>query len=272
MNYSNLFRKSIDNLSIIVQSVKSQLAVLPQGSLKIYHRKSSGKAYPIFLYCTPDGNRIYIKKNEQLIKDLALKTFLEKELLYLEELLDASQKASNIAEKSHIPYILTQLPKELLPYLSLDNGLNALLASEYCSEEQRAQWNRLPSHANPYDTGERKHRTSDGKYVKSKTELIIYERLLQYKIDFKYEAPLKIGNSVFYPDFTIMLPNGQIIYWEHAGMMQVEEYRLRHKKKMNLYESVGIVPWKNLIVTYDDDDGNLDIRVIDSEIKNKLLS
>ena len=68
-----------------------------------------------------------------------------------------------------------------------------------------------------------------------------------------------------------MLPNGQIIYWEHAGMMHIEEYRLRHKQKMEVYESAGIVPWKNLIVTYDDEAGNLDIRIVESEIKNKLL-
>ncbi|MCQ4635662.1 hypothetical protein NE619_02885 [Anaerovorax odorimutans] len=45
----------------------------------------------------------------------------------------------------------------------------------------------------------------------------------------------------------------------------------RHKWKLAMYEKAGIVPWKNLIVTYDDENGNLDARIIEAEIINKLL-
>lgn len=38
-----------------------------------------------------------------------------------------------------------------------------------------------------------------------------------------------------------------------------------------MYERAGIVPWKNLIVTYDDETGNLDLRMIEAEIRNRLL-
>lgn len=40
---------------------------------------------------------------------------------------------------------------------------------------------------------------------------------------------------------------------------------------MNLYETRGIVPWKNLIVTYDDENGHINLAEIDSIITNKLL-
>ena len=50
-----------------------------------------------------------------------------------------------------------------------------------------------------------------------------------------------------------------------------EKYMVRHKWKMEQYASVGIVPWDNLIVTYNDIYGNLDMRIIESEIVNKLL-
>ena len=40
---------------------------------------------------------------------------------------------------------------------------------------------------------------------------------------------------------------------------------------MNMYERAGIVPWKNLIVTYDDEYGGIDTRIIEAEIRNKLL-
>ena len=45
----------------------------------------------------------------------------------------------------------------------------------------------------------------------------------------------------------------------------------KHKWKLEIYESVGIVPWKNLIVTYDNERGTIDIPVLESEIRNKLL-
>ena len=45
---------------------------------------------------------------------------------------------------------------------------------------------------------------------------------------------------------------------------------------MMMYESAGIVPWKNLIVTYDMFEGNnevgfFDSRIIDTEIRTKLM-
>lgn len=40
---------------------------------------------------------------------------------------------------------------------------------------------------------------------------------------------------------------------------------------MNMYETADIVPWKNLIVTYDNENGTIDLAIIDGEIRNKLL-
>lgn len=44
-----------------------------------------------------------------------------------------------------------------------------------------------------------------------------------------------------------------------------------HKKKLADYENVGIVPWKNLIVTYDDEDGKINMAAVRAEITAKLL-
>ena len=43
-----------------------------------------------------------------------------------------------------------------------------------------------------------------------------------------------------------------------------------HKWKMDIYEEAGIVTWKNLIVTYDSENGMLDLGIIESEIVNKV--
>lgn len=47
--------------------------------------------------------------------------------------------------------------------------------------------------------------------------------------------------------------------------------RGENKRKMEIYETAGIVPWDNLIVTYGDINGNIDVRAIESELRSKLL-
>ena len=118
---------------------------------------------------------------------------------------------------------------------------------------------------------EKKHTTSRGLKVRSKSEVLIAEMLYIFNIQFRYEQVIRINGIVLVPDFTIRLPNGKIFYWEHCGLMSSREYREHQKWKMEMYEKAGIVPWKNLIVTYDDEDGNINVGIIESEIKNKLI-
>ncbi len=108
--------------------------------------------------------------------------------------------------------------------------------------------------------------------MRSKSELAISEAFYKYEVPFRYEQLLEIGAYKAAPDF---MPRnkrtGEQFYWEHCGMPENEEYMKHHKWKMNLYESVGIVPWKNLIVSYDGADGTLNIAEIESVIRNRLL-
>lgn len=113
--------------------------------------------------------------------------------------------------------------------------------------------------------------TSMGIKVRFKSELIIAERLYEKDIFFRYEQILTIGYKKFAPDFTIKRHDGKIIYWEHCGLTDDRRYMAHHMKKLESYYEAGIVPWKNLIVTCDDDDGALNIEIIKSEIRNKLL-
>ena len=74
------------------------------------------------------------------------------------------------------------------------------------------------------------------------------------------------------PDFTIIRArDGKIIYWEHCGMMDDPGYRARNKKKLKEYEEAGIVPWDNLIVTYDTIEGGLRGDLVEAMIKCWLL-
>jgi len=113
--------------------------------------------------------------------------------------------------------------------------------------------------------------TSKGLHVRSKSELIIAEKLYSYNLPFRYEQILRTDNSMIVPDFTIKRSDGKIFYWEHEGLNRQKSYAERQRAKSEQYYSMGIVPWDNLIVTYDDKNGDIDLRIVESEIKNKLL-
>ncbi len=59
--------------------------------------------------------------------------------------------------------------------------------------------------------------------------------------------------------------------WDHCGMMDVPSYREDNKKKLREYEEAGIVPWDNLIVTYDTVEGGLRGDLVEAMIKCWLL-
>lgn len=122
-----------------------------------------------------------------------------------------------------------------------------------------------------YMTEQKRHRTSRGLAVRSKSELLIAEKLYEYGIPMRYEQTIFIGNMTLIPDFTIRRRDGKLFYWEHEGLTSAESYVEWQRKKAELYASVKIVPWNNLIVTYDNEDGVIDLRIVESEIRNKLL-
>ncbi len=91
--------------------------------------------------------------------------------------------------------------------------------------------------------------TSKGDIVRSKSEVIIANILFSNKVQYEYEKKLYYnqGNWIE-PDFTIEIPNGNEIYWEHLGMIGTESYDKRWKEKLEIYRKY--FP-DQLVVTYE---------------------
>lgn len=137
-------------------------------------------------------------------------------------------------------------------------------------DSEPSDWAKTPYKQADYLEDGRSHTTSRGLKVRSKSELAICEILYANEIEFRYEEVLLIDGEIFIPDFTIRRKSdGKIFYWEHCGMMDDPAYRERHLKKLEAYKAHGIVPWDNLIVTYDND-GNLNLEYIESIVKTVL--
>lgn len=103
------------------------------------------------------------------------------------------------------------------------------------------------------------HRTSDGRAVRSKSELLIAEALLVAGVDFDFEKALTLGGNTRYPDFTIEDDiSGRTVYWEHLGMLDRADYRASWEHKLAWYRTNGVhpvseaVPGAPLLVTTED--------------------
>jgi hypothetical protein len=124
------------------------------------------------------------------------------------------------------------------------------------------------------------HRTERGDLVRSKSELVIADKLHANGIDYVYEQPLHLPDGkVRYPDFTITdHARGVTYYWEHLGLLGDPGYHSRWKKKRNEYIAAWIKPHEEgggsggiLIETHDDSKGGLDAGQIAKIIKEVIL-
>ncbi|GFZ30099.1 hypothetical protein CSC2_06250 [Clostridium zeae] len=91
--------------------------------------------------------------------------------------------------------------------------------------------------------------TTKGDLVRSKSEVIISNLLQQAGIDYEYEIKLEYKNGKWIePDFTVTLPSGNVIYWEHLGMLGLTDYDNRWIEKQKVYDDY--FP-EQLVVTYE---------------------
>lgn len=128
------------------------------------------------------------------------------------------------------------------------------------------------------------HQASDGTMLRSKSELLIYQRLIDKKIFPLYEKRLAINGVEKLPDFTIENDEtGEVYYWEHCGMLYDKEYKQRWDDKYHWYIENEILPFNDgggkngtLIITEDKpfrlEDGTLrgaiSVKEIDEIIQN----
>lgn len=90
------------------------------------------------------------------------------------------------------------------------------------------------------------HQASDGTMLRSKSELLIYQTLLEKGLHPIYEKELVIDGVTKIPDFTIEdNDSGVVYYWEHLGMLDDPEYRQRWEAKKAWYIQHNIVPFED---------------------------
>ena len=104
------------------------------------------------------------------------------------------------------------------------------------------------------------HRAPNGIMVRSKSELAIAIHLFDVGLQYFYERPLEGTSSPgrLRPDFSFVTDAGDVVVWEHLGMLNRDDYRRGWEWKRSWYENNGYRLGENLFTTQDDERGGLD--------------
>ena len=222
------------------------------------------------LHCIKNGSYIkwfqddgdkqwYIPKKEHHIAET-----LASKKLYNAQLQDLKEEQQMIEDFLQEEALRTSKEKQLLQ----SENYQELLKIHFNSHPDFIkQWVESDFIKNPVHSETLIHKTLSGQLVRSKSEVIIANKLFLNKIPFLYERGLSLDDNLFFPDFTICHPKSyKIFYWEHFGMMDKQLYSDHAYNKLKIYSSHGIIPTINLITTYETKEHPLDSTQIDRMI------
>jgi len=232
----------------------------PTGKLVCCHDNKRCKWYQ-----SNGGTKTYIpKSNRSLAEKLAAKKYLScvlEELLQEKKALDSYLKHHNITP-SKSKAMLTDFP-----------DYSDLLASHFKASSQHIQdWMNTPYEQNTKFPEHLIHKTISGQFVRSKSESLIASSLHANHIPFRYECALYLGRTPLYPDFTILHPQTEeIFYWEHFGMMDDPSYGKNAVSKLQTYISHGFIPSIHLITTYETAQNPLSTEIVQKTIEHYFL-
>lgn len=197
--------------------------------------------------------------------------------------------AEKLALKKYCVYRLEELNKSLVAYeyylrkmISVEGKAEALLHHEEWSKLLATHFIAADSELQRWQKAEYErcvkyeesliYKGTQGKMLRSKSEVIIDMMLYKNNIPFRYEDKLLLDGIEVYPDFTVRHPvTGKITYWEHFGLMDDDVYRKNACSKIQLYCDNGIIPSVNLITTYETKQHPLDIDHVEAIIKEYFL-
>lgn len=247
--------------------LEQELSSLPKGHLYSYVGKDN-RTYYYERTTTRDGRmkRVGINKNPERLAALVRKNYVQKAI-------SIARKNSSVLESAIgliTPFDEASLMSDFVrSHPSKEPFIYKNFTSAPCDNQ---------SICNPQDDSNSllneglKSISHDGVPMRSMGEIAIAARLDHFGIQYKYEAELQVPELRYVPDFTIRRAHdGRIIYWEHLGKISDKEYMQHNRRKFDDYEEYGIVPWRNLIVTYGTEDGGINMKIVDAMIQGWLL-
>jgi hypothetical protein len=244
----------------IAKAEKDARDEYPEGHLRVSSTGHRIRYYQILEKGDTQG--VYIPRgSEDIARKLAKKDYNDHFLKSAKDELESIEWFAAKIERDNADLVFAKLSpkrKELLvPYICTDEM--------YINE-----WLKKPFKLCTYRSEEKVYETKRGETVRSKSEAIIADILLEMGVPYLYEKPLTLKNgNIRYPDFTLLKTDTrEEIYLEHFGLLSEAEYLRKCLNKLDEYRHNGIYPGKNLIFTYESEEAPLDIKGIRNMLRD----
>lgn len=242
-NYINEMISRKHELETAINRANQYLAKAPVGSIRTTICEGRTYFYRVTEETGHQGK--YLPKSHQdlitkLIQKEYSKTFLKeatKELALIDSFL---KRHSPIPPEHAIDKLHKNKSQFAKPYL-------------YTDEEIGKLWEKEPYQISDYKIEEKVYPTNKGEYVRTKSEASIANMYYEMGIPYRYECALKLADGkTKFPDFTLLdTRKRKIVYHEHLGMLDDDDYRKKNLKKLSDYRKNGIYTGKNLILTFE---------------------
>ena len=208
--------------------------------LKVSRRKNQLQYY-VVNYGNEKKKKYITKSNLSIAKSIAQRDYEKQVVKSIEEEIKCIERFFKTMPKITYEQI----------YDKLVDGRKALVTPIVMTDEEYAKkWQEQTFVAKKLEFVLVGYETQRGEIVRSKSEVIIADALYFAKIPYHYEKPLKVGNKVVHPDFTVLnVKNRKEYYWEHLGLLDDEDYLNKFLVKLDSYEKNGIRSGEKLILT-----------------------
>ena len=255
-----------NELGNLIAYIEKQPVMKTDGSLAVCTNDKVCYLYHV----TENGKREYVAKdNAELIRNLSKKVHYtkmlsaaRKEKSQIDRCIKTLNSGRGITDVDDVfPSLNKVIRRTEVPFSMTDDGYERKWLKKYSYMKNNRQLNG-------------QNKTLKGEYVKSKSEVIIADRLTFYGVPYVYE--ITTAKDAFvemrYPDFFILNKNTRKeFFWEHLGRMGDPKYAASNQIKMEQFARQGIIPGKNLIVSFECGERPLSTEYVDSIIKEILL-
>jgi len=240
----------------ILKTVRKRLVNAPVGMLRITKNGEGYLQYYVRNSSLERSGQYLRKENHELARRLAQKEYDEALQEYAVDMLKQVNELLELMESRSLDQVYDGFPLDYKHLIHPIRPTDQMALEEWMSFEYSGL---------PFNPGGPEYYTSTGERMRSKSEVLLAERLHSYGIPYRYECPLYLeGMGTIYPDFTILdLQNRRELYWEHFGMLDDSEYLYKANKKINAYILNDIFPGDRLIMTGETGQQPLNTLVVD---------
>ena len=231
----DILKKRKELLSRTIDRLDEKIDSLPEGSIRVKHKAGTFH----YLYYQGDKTIKYLRKNDsETIKNLIQKKYLKLVQKAAKQEVKALSKAIELYPKTRMERVYEELPSELkehaLPIIPDD-------------DQFAAKWQAEPFKPKPFRKDAPKLYTLKGERVRSKSEVIIADRL-----------------SI------LRMSDRKVVYYEHCGKMTDPEYTKDIPERANKYARIGIFQGDRLFYTFESAECPLDIEALNTFIESNF--